>query len=289
MTVRFIVCSVFALSLGLAVQSARAEPPVARVNGVDVTEAELSFAEAEVGAEIAGLPAESRRRVLLEYLVEAHLFADAAVKGQLGQGKEFEERLAYYKLRALRDTFYDKRVRDAVTEAQARAAYEEQIAKLTPEPEVHARHILVKTQQEAYDILKQLRAGADFLELAKKSSDGPSAQTGGDLGYFARGQMVKPFEDAAFALQPGQISEPVQTEFGWHIIKVEDKRNRPLPSFDEVKDQLMQSLVQNQLKAVVQSLRTTAKVEVVDPELKKSIEEEAKAAAIDLPAPQKQQ
>jgi peptidyl-prolyl cis-trans isomerase C len=180
-------------------------------------------------------------------------------------------------------------VRDAVTEAQAKTAYDEQIAKVVPEPEVRARHILVKTEQEAKDLVKQLKAGADFVELAKKSSDGPSAQTGGDLGYFARGQMVKPFEDAAFALKAGEISAPVQTEFGWHVIKVEDKRNRPVPQFDEVKDELIASLVQNQLKTVVQGLRGTAKVEIVDPELKKAIEEDARAAAIETPAEQKQQ
>ena len=90
--------------------------------------------------------------------------------------------------------------------------------------------------------MKQLKAGADFFELAKKNSDGPSANSGGDLGYFSRGQMVKPFEDAAFALKPGEISGPVQTEFGWHVIKVEDKRNQPVPAFDEVKDQIMASL-----------------------------------------------
>jgi peptidyl-prolyl cis-trans isomerase C len=235
------------------------------------------------------LPAEARRRVLVEYLVEAHLFAEAAGKNQLGSGREFEERLAYYKLRALRDTFYEKKVRDAITEAQAKTAYDEQIAKIVPEPEVRARHILVKTEQEAKDLIKQLKGGADFVELAKKSSDGPSAQTGGDLGYFARGQMVKPFEDAAFTLKAGEISAPVQTEFGWHVIKVEDKRNRPVPQFDEVKDQLMASLVQNQLKTIVQGLRGTAKVEIVDPELKKAIEDDARAAAIDPPAEQKQQ
>lgn len=288
MTVKTFFAGAFALSLVFCASAANAANPVARVNGSEITEAELAFAEAEVGAEIAGLPVESRRRVLVEYLVEAHLFAEAATKNQLGAGKDFEDRLAYYKLRALRDTFYEKKIREAVTEAQAKAAYEEQIAKLTPEPEVRARHILVKTEQEAKDLVKQLKGGADFTELAKKSSDGPSAQTGGDLGYFSRGQMVKPFEDAAFALQKGQISEPVQTEFGWHVIKVEDKRNRPLPSFEEVKDQLLASLIQNKLKTVVQDLRSTAKVEIVDPELKKAIEEDAKAAAADAPAEPKQ-
>jgi peptidyl-prolyl cis-trans isomerase C len=278
-----------ALSLAVSANLAYAAGPVARVNGADITEAEINFAESEVGSEIAGLPVEARRRVLLEYLVEAHLFAEAAGKNQLGTGKEFEERLAYYKLRALRDAFYEKKVRDAVTEAQAKAAYEEQIAKIPPEPEVRARHILVKTEQEAKDLIKQLKGGADFTELAKKSSDGPSAQTGGDLGYFSRGQMVKQFEDVAFALKPGQISDPVQTEFGWHVIKVEDKRNRPVPSFDEVKDQLMASLVQNQLKTIVQGLRGSAKVEIVDPELKKAIEDDARAAAMEVRGDQKQQ
>lgn len=289
MTVKTFFAGAFALSLASFAQFAHAADPVARVNGSDITEAELTFAEAEVGAEIAGLPLESRRRVLVEYLIEAHLFAEAAEKNKLGTGKEFENRLAYYRLRALRDTYYEKRVRDAVTEAQAKAAYEEQIAKLPPEPEVRARHILVKTEQEAKDIIQQLKKGADFTELAKKSSDGPSSQTGGDLGYFSKGQMVKPFEDAAFALEKGQISEPVQTEFGWHVIKVEDKRNRPLPAFDEVKDQLVASLIQNKLKTVVQDLRGSAKVEIVDPELKKAIDEDAKAAAAETAQGQKQQ
>jgi peptidyl-prolyl cis-trans isomerase C len=287
-TLKIFCTGAIALSLAFSAPFAKAAGPVARVNGSDITEAELGFAEAEVGNEIAGLPAEARRRVLVEYLVEAHLFAEAAGKNQLGAGKEFEDRLAYYKLRALRDTFYEKKVRDAVTEAQAKTAYDEQIAKIVPEPEVRARHILVKSEQEAKDLVKQLKGGADFVELAKKSSDGPSAQTGGDLGYFARGQMVKPFEDAAFSLKPGEISAPVQTEFGWHVIRVEDKRNRPVPQFDEVKDQLVASLVQNQLKSVVQGLRGTAKVEIVDPELKKAIDEDARAAAIDATAEKQQ-
>lgn len=275
-----------ALALALGAQAAYAAP-VAKVNGADITDAELAFAEAEVGAEIAGLPPESRRRVLVEYLIEAHLFADEANKGQLTTGKDFEDRLAYYKLRAMRDAFYEKKVRGGVSEAQARAAYDEQIGKLKPEQEVHARHILVKTEDEAKDLVKQLKAGADFKELAQKSSDGGSAHSGGDLGYFARGQMVKSFEDAAFALEAGQISDPIKSEFGWHVIKVEDKRTKPAPAFEEVKDQITASLTQAQLKDTVQKLRSSASVEIIDPDLKKSIDEDAKAAALEGQTQQK--
>jgi len=225
--------------------------------------------------------------VLVEYLVEAHLFADEANKGQLTSGKEFEDRLAYYKLRAMRDAFYEKKVRGGVSDAQARAAYDEQIGKLKPEQEVHARHILVKTEDEAKDLVKQLKAGADFKELAQKSSDGGSAHSGGDLGYFSRGQMVKSFEDAAFALEPGQISDPIKSEFGWHVIKVEDKRTKPVPTFEEVKDQITASLIQTQLKDTVQKLRSSASVDILDPDLKKSIDEEAKAAALEGQTQQK--
>jgi peptidyl-prolyl cis-trans isomerase C len=281
---RILCISAFALALGAQLAYAG---PVAKVNGADITDAELTFAEAEVGAEIAGLPAESRRRVLLEYLIEAHLFADEANKDQLTSGKDFENRLAYYKLRAMRDAFYEKKVRGGVSDAQAKAAYDEQIGKLKPEAEVHARHILVKTEEEAKDLVKQLKAGADFNELAKKSSDSSNAHSGGDLGYFSRGQMVKSFEEAAFALEPGQVSDPVKSEFGWHVIKVEDKRNRPVPSFDEVKDQIMASLVQTQLKDTVQKLRSSASIDILDPELKKAMDEDAQAAAVDRQTQQK--
>ncbi len=284
MTKRILCIGAFALALGAQLAYAA---PVARVNGADITDAELAFAEAEVGAEIAGLPPESRRRVLVEYLVEAHLFAEEANKGQLTSGKDYEDRLAYYKLRAMRDAFYEKKVRGGVSDAQARATYDEQIGKLKPEPEVHARHILVKTEEEAKDLVKQLKAGADFNELAKKSSDGPSSHTGGDLGYFAHGQMVKTFEDAAFALEPGQISDPIKSEFGWHVIKVEDKRNRPVPSFEEVKDQITASLIQAQLKDTVQKLRSSATVDILDPELKKAMDEDAKAATLESQTQQK--
>jgi peptidyl-prolyl cis-trans isomerase C len=142
-----------------------------------------------------------------------------------------------------------------------------------PEQEIHARHILVKTEDEAKEIAERLKKGEDFAALAKEKSQDPGAE-GGDLGFFTRGQMVKPFEDAAFALDVGQVSDPVQTPFGWHIIKVEEKRDQPLPNFDQVKDAIIAQLVQNKAQEVVGTLRKAATVEVVDPTLKKAMEDE---------------
>ncbi|MDX2264281.1 MAG: peptidylprolyl isomerase [Hyphomicrobiales bacterium] len=252
---------------------------MARVNGQDISEAEVAIAETEFGSVIAGLPVEARRRVIVEYLIEAHLLASAARKEKLDAGPDFESRINYFKLRALRDLFIEKKGKEQVTEAAAKAVYQEQVAKLKPEQEVSAKHILVKTEDEAKAIIKELSGGADFGEIAKtKSLDTGSGGSGGDLGYFTRNQMVKEFEDAAFAMKKGETSAPVKTEFGWHIIRVDDVRERALPAFDEVKDQITASLVQSKLQEMVQGLRGSSKIEILDPEVKKVIEEEAAGA-----------
>jgi peptidyl-prolyl cis-trans isomerase C len=264
-----------AVLLALSAIPPSAAGTIVRVNGAEITDAEVAIAENEFGSVIAGLPEDARRRVLVEYLIEAHLLAGAAAKDKLDQGPEFENRLNYFKLRALRDLFIEKKGRDQVSEAEARAVYDEQIAKLKPEQEISARHILVKTEDEANAIIRDLNGGADFAEIAKtKSLDTGSGTSGGDLGYFTRNQMVKPFEDAAFALKKGEISKPVETEFGWHVIRVDDIRERALPAFEEVKDQIIASLVQTKLQDLVQKLRTDAKIEILDPELKKVIDQE---------------
>ena len=149
------------------------------------------------------------------------------------------------------------------------------------EQELHARHILVATEAEAKEIAERLKKGEDFATLAKEKSQDTGAE-GGDLGFFTRGQMLKPFEEAAFALDVGEISDPVQTQFGWHIIKVEEKRDQPLPTFDQVKEAIMSQLVQAKAQEVVTGLRDSATIEVVDPELKKSMEA-AKVLPGDLP------
>ena len=145
------------------------------------------------------------------------------------------------------------------------------------EPEVRTRHILVGSEDEAKQIAERLKKGEDFAALAKEKSKDTTA-VGGELGFFTRGRMIKEFEDAAFALEVGKISEPVQTQFGWHIIKVEEKRERPLPSFDEVKDAITVQLVQQKAQEVLTGLQKEAKIEILDPELKKAMDAAAQAS-----------
>jgi len=247
---------------------------VAKINGVDIKQSDLDFAASEVGAQLANFPPADRRRMLLQFVIENELMAEAATQAALESGPTFDDRLKYHRRRALRDAYYDKSVRNAVTEEEAKKVFDEKIAGLKPEEEIHARHILVATEAEAKEVEERLKKGEDFATLAKEKSKDPSAE-GGDLGFFSRGQMLKPFEDAAFALKEGEISDPVQTQFGWHIIKVEEKRTRPLPTFDQVKDQIMAQLTAQKAKETIRGLNANAKIEITDPQIKKSMQDAA--------------
>jgi peptidyl-prolyl cis-trans isomerase C len=262
----FIACLPFAASADDVV--------VAKVNGVDIKQSDLDFAASEVGAQLANFPPEDRRRMLLQFVMENELMAEAAVQAALDSGPSFEDRLKYHKRRALRDAYYDKSVRNAIPDEDAKKIYDTKIAGMKPEEEIHARHILVATEAEAKEVKERLMKGEDFATVAKEKSKDPSAE-GGDLGFFSRGQMLKPFEDAAFALKVGEISDPVQTQFGWHIIKVEEKRTRPLPTFDQVKDTIISQLTSQKAKDTLKQLHDTAKIEIIDPEIKKSMQDAA--------------
>lgn len=243
------------------------DPVVARVNGVEIKNSDLDFAASEVGPRLSSYVPEDRRRVLLQYVIENELMAGAGAKDNLDKADTFPARVKYHERRALRDAYFDAGITAAVTEADAKTIFDERIANLKPEEEVRARHVLVETEAEAKDIAARLNKGEDFASLAKEKSKDTNTE-GGDLGFFTRGQMLKPFEDAAFALDVGKISQPVQTQFGWHIIKLEEKRNRPLPTFDEVKEAIMAQLVQQKAQEVVTGLRNEAEIEIVDPKLK---------------------
>src|SRR5215510_15534898 len=146
-----------------------------------------------------------------------------------------------------------------------RKVYDDAIAQMSKEPEVRARHILVETEDEAKAVLAELKKGTDFAELARlKSKDPGAANEGGDLGYFTKDQMVPEFAEAALKLEKGQLSEPVKTQFGWHIIRVEDKRDRPVPPFDQVKDQIETYVVRKAQAEAIAKLRENAKIERLD-------------------------
>jgi peptidyl-prolyl cis-trans isomerase C len=247
---------------------------VATVNGKPITEADLTMAEQDMAQQFAQMPEDQRRAAALSAIMEIRLMAEKAQKDGLDKDTEFQRRLAFLNERALHSAVIDKDVAGAVTDAEIRAAYDKQIAATPPVNEVKARHILVKTKEEAEAIIKDLDAGKKFEDIAKeKSTDPGSGANGGDLGYFGPGQMVPEFEKAAFALNVGEYTKtPVQSQFGFHIIKVEDKRQQQPPAFESVKDQFRQVVLRDKYFALVKSLRDAAKVDISDPALKTAIE-----------------
>ena len=245
---------------------------LATVNGVEITERDVEIARAEIGEQIANMPAEESRKNLLLYVIENQLLAEAAKKESVDEGDAAKEVMAYYRRRALHDLYYDRKIRDAVSEDTVKKTYDERIKQIESKPEVSARHILVKTEEDALDIIERLNRGSDFAELAKEKSTGPSGSQGGDLGYFSKGQMVPEFDKVVFTLKKGEVSEPVKTQFGWHVIKVEDKRVSKPPAFDTVKGQLIAGMVSQKAVEVITALRKDAKIDILDPDIKKALE-----------------
>jgi len=265
------ILALLALILSSSFAAALNDKIVARVNDQPVYEWEVKLAEDEIGQELAQVEAEQRSAILLRYVIDTRLMALAGEKAGLSNSEIFKRRTLYSKNRSLRDAYFEKNIRDVITDKELRVIYDREIAKVKPVPEIRARHILVKKQEEALDIIERLNRGADFVELAKEKSKGPSGRNGGDLGYFSRGRMVKSFEEAAFALAVGEISPPVQSSYGWHIIKVEEKRMTPVPAFEDLKDRIKAQLVQQKSREITSSLRKSAKVEVLDKALAKKM------------------
>lgn len=247
---------------------------IATVDGQPVTEADLSQAIQDLDQQFARLPEEQKRAAALSAVIEIRLLADEARAKGFDKSPEYQRRMAFLEQRALHGEVIEKEVAATITDEDVRKRYDTEMANTPPVNEVHARHILVKTKEEADAIIKQLEGGAKFEDIAKeKSSDPGSGAQGGDLGWFGPGQMVPEFEKAAFALEPGSYTkEPVQSQFGWHIILVEDKRAKQPPAFEQVKEQFRSLLLREKYFALVKQLRAAGKVEVTDPDLKKGVE-----------------
>ncbi len=264
--VQAVAVSLLALTLGSATLSA-AEPGdvVAKVGDAEITEADIAFAAQDLGQQLQRFPPDQWRAILLDVVVDMELLAQAARQEGLDKDPDFMKLLEFQELQALRNVYIAEKIDGAISDDALTAAYEAEYKDYEGPEEVNARHILVSEKADAEALIKELDGGADFVELAREKSTGPSGPNGGDLGYFGKGQMVKPFEDAVFALETGDYTkEPVETQFGWHVIKLEDKRRQEKPAFESVAGELRQRLIREQYEAKMTELKDAIAVEILD-------------------------
>lgn len=266
---------------------------VATVGGQEITEADLSFAAEDMAQDLAQMPPEEQRAFLVRILIDMKVMSQAARDAGMDKTELFAQRQAYLEERALRRAYFADEIASAVTPEAVQTQYDAFVAQFTPEDEIHASHILVETEEKANELKAELDGGADFATLAKDNSIDPGAANGGDLGFFSRGMMVQPFEEAAYGLaNPGDISAPVQSQFGWHIIRLEEKRPSAPPTIDQVGSQIQQQLLQQAFVTKVDELMGDVQIDIADPELKakfdaqEAMEAEAAAGAAAQPAAQ---
>jgi peptidyl-prolyl cis-trans isomerase C len=256
-------CLAMALLASTAVRAAD-DPVLAKVNGSEIHQSDMALAEEELGPSLDKMDPATKQENLLAFLIDMKIVAKAAEAKKIEDRDDFKARLAFARNRLLMDNLLAVEGKAATTDEAMKKVYDDAAKQITGEQEVHARHILVETEDEAKAIKAELDKGADFAELAKKKSKDPGASDGGDLGFFTKDQMVPEFSAVAFALEPGKISDPVKSQFGWHIIKVEEKRNRKAPDFDQVKAQIETYVTRKAQADYVAKLREGAKIERLD-------------------------
>ncbi|HEY8564465.1 MAG TPA: peptidylprolyl isomerase [Beijerinckiaceae bacterium] len=245
--------------------AANADKVLARGSGITVTERDLQLAAEDPALNLPGVADAQKRDLLIGYMTDLKLGAKAATDAKIGDSPDFQRRLAYLRDKALLDEYLEREVKKGVTPDAVRKLYDDTVKNLTPEPEVRARHILVEKEEDAKAIAARVKKGEDFAKIAAEASTDPGSKAeGGDLGFFTKERMVQPFAEAAFKMEPGQVSEPVKSQFGWHVIKVEEKRTKPVPAFEEMKEQVESYLARKTQQDIILSLRSNAKVERLD-------------------------
>jgi peptidyl-prolyl cis-trans isomerase C len=275
-------CAVIVFAGAPQVRAQDANPVLAKVNGVEIRQSDLNMAEEELGSgQLAQMDPATKRENLLSYVIDLKIVAKAAEDKKLGDTDAFKKSLAFARERLLMDKLLTDEAKTAATDAAMRKVYEEAATQMGGDEEVRARHILVESEDEAKQIVEELKKGGDFAEIAKKKSKDPGAADGGDLGYFTKEQMVPEFSKVAFEMETGKVSDPVKSQFGWHVIKVEDKRKRKAPEFEQVKPQIETYVTRKAQADLVSKLREAAKVERTE---QKS---EAPAAKDAVPPPAK--
>lgn len=233
-----------------------AQTVVATVNGTDITLGELIVARSQLPAQYQQFPADVLWEGLIDQMIQQQLLADqldaTPARVQIALDVQLRSMLAGEVITDITDA--------AVTEETLQAAYEARFANAAPEYEFNASHILVETEEEAAAVIVRLNDGADFAETAREISTGPSGPNGGELGWFGAGMMVPEFEAAVVGLEVGAISEPVQTQFGWHVVKLNDSRIKEAPGLDQVRDELVAQIQQEALESALADLQESAEI-----------------------------
>jgi len=275
-------CLAVALLAGSPARAAD-DPVLAKVNGAEIRQSDVALAEEELAPSLAQMDPAAKKDNVLAFLIDLKIVAKAAEDKKIENTDDFKKRLAFTRSRLLMDSLLATEGKAATTDDAMKKVYEEASKQITGEQEVRARHILVESEDEAKAIKAELDKGADFAELAKKKSKDPGASDGGDLGFFTKDQMVPEFSAVAFTLDAGKISDPVKSQFGWHIIKVEEKRSRQAPGFEQVKGQIETYVTRKAQADYVAKLREAAKVERMDKPAEPAAKPEA--AKPDAPKP----
>ncbi len=261
---------VLGLALGLcgflAIAGATAQAKVlAKVNGVEITDEDAKLAAEDIGP---GIPRQvegkARDAYILDFLIDEQLVVQKAQAEKLSETPEFAKRLAYLRDKALMETLLGKVAKEAATDAAIKQTYDEAAKNQKPDTEYHAHHILVPTEDEAKVAEKRIKGGEDFKKVAGELSKDPGSKDG-DLGWFTKDRMVPEFGEAVAKMEPGQVSDPVKSQFGWHIIKLDEKRAKTFPPLDQVRDQVARYVVQKAQSDLVSKLREGAKIERTEP------------------------
>ena len=250
------------LLAGTALASAKV---LASVNGAEITDDDVRIATQDLGPTLPQqLKGPARDTYVLDYLIDLKLASSQAVKDGMGDTPDFGRQMAYYRDKTLMEGLLGKLAKTAATDEAERKVYEDVAKQQKPEDEYHARHILVPTEDEAKAALARVKGGEDFAKVADEVSKDPGSQ-GGDLGWFTKDKMVPEFAEAAAKLDKGQISDPVKSQFGWHVIQLQHKPPKPYPPFEQVKDQVARYVVQKAQSDAIMKLRDGAKIERMEP------------------------
>ncbi len=257
----------FSLPLKAQQHDISAKDILANVNGEVISETDISFAAEDLGQELANIPPAQQKAFLLSVLIDMKILAQAARDANLQNSDSYKRRLSYLEDRALRRAYFTDKIGPQIKQKDIKKYYDELVAKFEPKEEYRVRHILVASEEDAKIIAQQIKDGKPFEIAAFEHSTDSTANNGGDLGYLQKEQMVEPFKEALLKLEIGQMSEPVKTRFGWHLIRLEDKRMSSPPPLEQLSGQIQQQLLIKAFNEEISKLKDKAKIEILDENL----------------------